>query len=275
VTPVAGGCINHGARLDLTGGAPLFLKWNGRAPSGLFEREAEGLVALRAPRSLRVPEPLAWGAGDPVAWLLMEHVAEGAPRPGSERLLAEGLGRIHAVDPGFGFGWDRDNWIGTLPQPNEPCESWGAFWRDRRLTPQLERARERGFLARGADAALVDRVLDVTEGGLADVTTPELVHGDLWSGNVYTDPEGKPVLIDPAVHAGHGEVDLAMSELFGGFGPGFYLAYDETRGITAAYRAYRRALYQLYFLLVHVNLFGGSYVAGALGAARDVVAELG
>ena len=97
---------------------------------------------------------------------------------------------------------------------------------------------------------------------------PSLVHGDLWSGNVYAGPEGRPVLIDPAVYMGHREVDLAMSELFGGFGPGFYEAYDDAMPLDPGYGQARRSVYQLYPLLVHVNLFGGSYVGGARRALR-------
>ncbi len=120
-----------------------------------------------------------------------------------------------------------------------------------------------------------DQVLEVIPHALDDVERPGLLHGDLWGGNWYASEDGLPVLIDPAVYRGHGEVDLAMSELFGGFEPGFYAAYDERHGISAAYRAYRRDLYQLYYLLVHVNLFGASYVAACLGAARGFLAGTG
>ena len=112
---------------------------------------------------------------------------------------------------------------------------------------------------------------------LADVDDgpAHLLHGDLWSGNAYAGPSGEPVLIDPAVYRGHGEVDLAMTELFGGFGSRFYEAYADVVGISRAYRAVRRDLYQLYYLLVHVNLFGEAYEGRTLAAARRVVAELG
>jgi fructosamine-3-kinase len=102
---------------------------------------------------------------------------------------------------------------------------------------------------------------------------PELLHGDLWSGNYYPDPEGEPVLIDPAVYRGVGEVDLAMMELFGSFPRGFTDAYHGARGLAAEYDAYLRDLYQLYYLLVHVNLFGGGYVSGSLRAAERVLRE--
>ena len=299
VTEVGGGCINHGARLDTDVGAAVFLKWNPDAPAGMFDAEADGLTALAAPEALRVPAPIAWsddfGRGGGPSWLLIEYVPAGRTSARSEERLARGLAAVHArghagvrargMDggesttgdgpsgflPEGAFGWRRDNWIGSLPQANEPLDHWGDFWRERRLRPQLERARARGRLAH----EVFDDVLDLAAGSLADVERPELVHGDLWSGNWFASEGGEPVVIDPAVYLGHGEVDLAMSELFGGFGSRFYEVYREVHGITDAYAAYRRELYQLYYLLVHANLFGTGYEAGCLRAARGVVAALG
>lgn len=174
-----------------------------------------------------------------------------------------------AVEGGFGFG--RDNWIGSLEQQNDVSERWGDFWRDRRIEPQLSLARARGR-ARDAD---FDALLDVIPSALADIERPELVHGDLWGGNWFPSEQDEAVIIDPAVYRGHGEVDLAMSELFGGFGATFYDAYNGVRTVDRAYGAYRKHLYQLYYLLVHVNLFGTAYEAGSLHAARSVLSELG
>ena len=109
---------------------------------------------------------------------------------------------------------------------------------------------------------------------LGGVTAPSLLHGDLWSGNAYTAVGGAPVVVDPAAYRGDAEVDLAMTELFGGFEARFYLAYEEARPVSDAYRAYRRDVYQLYYLLVHVNLFGSSYVAPAVRAADRASAAL-
>lgn len=277
LTPVRGGCINHGVRVEVAGGAAYFLKWNASAPPRLFDAEAVGLRSLAAAKALRVPTPLAHGGGSGApAWLLMEHIAPAAPAPDYHRRLGAGLARLHASPPpGTHFGWPRSNWIGSLPQSNRPCESWATFWRDNRLAPQIRRARDRGHLARDRGGAL-DGVLDLTPRALADVDQgpAHLLHGDLWGGNAFVGPAGEPVVIDPAVYHGHGEVDLAMTELFGGFGPDFYEAYHAVIPITDAYAAYRRDLYQLYYLLVHVNLFGASYEQQTLATVERVVATL-
>ena len=138
----------------------------------------------------------------------------------------------------------------------------------------MARARERGYF-RGADGRDLDRLLDRMEDILPEIPEagPALIHGDLWSGNYFPDSDGHPVLIDPAVYRGDGEVDLAMMELFGSLPRGFVDAYDHVRGVSLRYREYGRDLYQLYYLLVHVNLFGGGYVSGSLGAARRVLAS--
>ena len=277
VTPVAGGCINHGARLDTERGLTFFLKWNAEAPPQLFEAEADGLKALGAPDALRVPRPLARGGGSGApAWLLMEHLAPGTPGPRYAWVLGRGLARLHrSAPPRASFGWPQDNWIGSLPQANGASSSWAAFWGERRLGPQLRKARDQRLLASATTAAL-ESVMSLLDTALSDVDAgpPHLLHGDLWGGNVFPGPSGDPVLIDPAVYRGHGEVDLAMTELFGGFGEDFYRAYAEEGEIAPEYGAYRRDLYQLYYLLVHVNLFGAQYEPRTVATARRVVAAL-
>jgi fructosamine-3-kinase len=277
VAAVAGGCINHGARITTRGGGTFFLKWNASAPPRLFDAEAEGLRALGAAGSLRVPRPLARGGGSGApSWLLMEFIPSRPPARHFDELLGSGLARLHAsARHGAAFGWPRSNWIGSLPQGNRPCESWSAFWRDQRLAPQLRRARDRGALS-VSGAAAVEAAMECVEMALRDVERApvHLLHGDLWGGNAFSGPEGEPVLIDPAVYFGHGEVDLAMTELFGGFGAGFYLAYADAGHISDAYAAYRRDLYQLYYLLVHVNIFGSQYEGRTVAAARRVTSAL-
>jgi fructosamine-3-kinase len=279
--PIGGGCINPAARLETTGVEAYFVKWNASAPPGMFEAEADGLAAIdreSGAAGVRVPEVIATHGGDPStpAWLLLEFVERGRAPPDFGERLGRGLAALHRRrEPPPPFGWKRDNFIGSLEQRNPPGASWPDFWRDQRLAPQLALARAQGRFTGGPGRTL-DRLLERTADALtgAEAEGASLLHGDLWSGNVYPGPAGEPVLIDPAVYVGHREVDVAMSELFGGFPVGFLEAYHEARPIAPAYRRVRRQLYQLYYLLVHVNLFGGSYVGGCLAAAEAVLGEV-
>ncbi len=276
---VGGGCINHGTVLRFESGEERFLKWNDRAPDGFFEAEAEGLEALRASvartgAAIRVPEPVAHGCSPAGGWLLLEYVEPGPAGRGDWASLGRGLAKMHdapSAEQGEAWGWHRDNWIGSLPQANPASERWADFWRNARVEPQLARARSAGYCTEADYDRLLERIPAALDAGIG----PSQLHGDLWSGNAFFDRSGRPVLIDPASYRGHGEVDLAMTELFGGFGAGFYSAYAEVRPPDAGYDDHRRDLYQLYYLLVHVNLFGSSYAAASIAAARRVLAALG
>jgi fructosamine-3-kinase len=278
---VGGGCINPTARLETDTAGRVFAKWSDEAPREMFEAEADGLAALREAGGscgLHVPEVLGLsGDGEGgYRWLLLEWVDPGRQAPGHGEALGRGLAGLHrAGRENALYGWRRGNFIGSLAQDNPRGERWPDFWRDARLHPQLVRARASGHFA-GGHGQLLDRLLDRVAAALAEAEADgaSLLHGDLWNGNVFAGAGGRPVLIDPATYRGHREVDLAMSELFGGFPPGYLEAYREAWPLDAAYRRVRRPLYQLYYLLVHVNLFGASYMERTLAATRQVLAEL-
>jgi len=270
VRAVSGGDINEAFELVLADGRRVFAKTNSSAVATFFAVEARGLLWLAAAGALRVPQVLGVSEGggpggsqgrarsEPVesAFLLLEWLQPAPRAAGFDERLGRGLAALHRSGAPC-FGLDYDNFVGSLPQCNQSVPSWAEFYRDRRLAPLLERARQRGLL----DAAFerdAERLLARLPQLVGASEPPARLHGDLWSGNLHTGPTGEPVLIDPAVYGGHREIDLAMMRLFGGFGPRVFAAYAESHPLAAGH-AQRLELYQLYPLLVHLVLFGASY----------------
>jgi fructosamine-3-kinase len=269
--PVSGGCIHQTARLFTNLKEDFFLKWAEGPLSDVFAAEADGLSALRESTEATVPEVIGYSdaAGTP-AWLLLEYIPRGRATSNYAESLGEALAGLHDAREDS-YGWHRANYIGSLPQSNTPVDDWSEFWWAERIEPQLSLAVDGGRLT-GLDrewAALESKLPMLLTGVAGDGCS--LLHGDLWSGNVYPGPDGGPVLVDPAVYRGHSEVDLAMTELFGGFPGAFYSAYGQARPLLDGYRDVRRHVYQLYPLLVHVNLFGGGYVDRAAGVLRSAL----
>jgi len=253
---VAGGCIHRCYRVVI-GSKRRFLKTNSIEYSEAFAVEADGLAALRS-AGVRAPEPLAHGAADGQAYLLLEYLE--LKHRGDFAALGRMLANAHR-QTGPRFGWHRDNYIGATPQQNAWCDDWAEFWVTRRLEPQISMARDRGF-----DVAMPSMHLLENH-----KPQPSLLHGDLWSGNAGFTSEG-PVVFDPAVYYGDREADLAMTELFGGFPREFYRAYNEAFPLPAGYEK-RNHLYNLYHLLNHLNLFGGGYL-GQVKATLGLLARL-
>ena len=256
--PLAGGDINDAFSVSLDDGREVFVKTRDHADPRMFPCEARGLAWLAEAQALPVPRVLAASAGTAPGpqFLALEMLRPGRRRRDYEEILGRGLAALHrAGAPGFGL--DHDNFIGSLPQENTPCPTWAGFYAERRLLPQLRRAVDQGR----APATWIhdlDRLAGKLDALVGPAEPPARLHGDLWGGNLHVDDSGQPVLIDPAVYGGHREVDLAMLALFGGVSERFYDAYDEAYPLDPGWPR-RVPLYQLYPLLVHVNLFGMSY----------------
>jgi protein-ribulosamine 3-kinase len=207
--------------------------------------------------ALRVPEVVAVGEN----FLLLEWLERGNASDQSETRLGEGLAALHQhTAPTYGL--DHLNFIGSLPQINTPKTTWAEFYGECRIRPQMDIARRNGELS-----PVLENLLNSVIAKLPDhlpETRPSLLHGDLWRGNVMTLANGQPAVIDPAVYYGNPEVELAFTELFGGFSARFYTAYGK---LDAGYPE-RKNLYQLYPLMVHMNLFGGGYTSQVHSVAR-------
>jgi len=256
--PVRGGDINRAALLLLDDGRQLFLKYN-RHPQAaqMLRTEKMGLALLGASRVIATPKIFAQGeAPGEWAFLLLEYIAPGHKNRPFWQQFGASLAALHGSTSAQ-FGFAHDNFIGSLPQPNGRLDSWPEFYADRRLRPQMKQARDAGLLDRH-DGQQLEKLCSRI-GQVCPEEAPALIHGDLWSGNFLCNPQGAPVLIDPAANFAHREMDIVMSRLFGGFDDAFYLAYNEAWPLEPGFEK-RVDIYQLYYLLVHVNLFGAGYV---------------
>lgn len=283
-TPVGGGCIADGGRLE-AGGQSFFLKRGEAAVARTFPGEAAGLEALRTGvqatgSSLRIPAVIAVegpgektageARGEATGFLLIAWIESGA---GSGKRYSERLGRglaqlhRHTAENGR-YGFEQDNFIGRLPQANGWMDRWPVFFREKRLLPQVQRARDHGRWRADWDAALDALVTRLPE-LLPERPPASVLHGDLWGGNVLATAGGTAALIDPAAYYGHREADLAMTELFGGFQASFYDAYRTAWPLEAGYEE-RRAVYNLYHLVNHLNHFGAGYAGQVERLLRSV-----
>lgn len=256
---IGGGCINSTYVME-GDKQRYFVKINDAARISMFEAEALGLQEIARTDTVRVPQPVCWGSAEESAYLVLEYIEFGSGTAGSAERLGRQLARMHQVHASR-YGWHIDNTIGSTPQINTPAHDWVAFWRDRRLGYQLRLAARNGY--GGGLQRQGERLLESFGALFADYTPlPALLHGDLWGGNHAADAAGNPVIFDPAVYYGDREADLAMTELFGGFGNRFYQAYRAEYPLDQGYET-RRTLYNLYHVLNHLNLFGGPYLTQA------------
>jgi fructosamine-3-kinase len=226
----------------------------------MFEREAEGLALLNTSQGPRVPQVYGYGRDERGSYLILEYLKPSSKHSSFWHSFGASLAALHlcgSTDQPFGLA--QSNYIGSTPQPNVCASSWVEFFAEYRLEYQLGLAEKKGVI--DADTVrLIGRVIERLDTLLYEPPV-SLVHGDLWSGNMVVGPQGEAVIIDPAVYYGHNEVDLAMTELFGGFDEAFYRGYAEVIPPVEGY-ARRRSIYNLYHMLNHLNLFGGGYLAG-------------
>ncbi|MCS6984014.1 MAG: fructosamine kinase family protein [Leptospiraceae bacterium] len=255
--PLAGGDINEVEYLKSERGE-FVLKKNKHMPKDFFPCEAKNLLFLKE-RKLPVPEVVGYGEG----YLLLRYYPPGEKNYG---LAGEMLALLHQ-NSSQKCGLDFDNYIGSLPQKNTYESSWPLFYRNHRILPMLEMI---GVMRKEHnDFSLWARLLDKLEIIIGEDYTISALHGDLWGGNLYHSQEG-PLFIDPACYYGDHLVDIAMTELFGGFSRDFYASYSTIMSLGERYRSLAK-LYQLYPLLVHAKLFGSSYYQQAREIAKRYV----
>jgi protein-ribulosamine 3-kinase len=248
---VGGGSINACFRIE-TGKGIFFLKENKvNVFPGMFEAEKKGLAILKQANVFVVPQIFSIDEEESFSTLLMEWLERTTGNWGD---AGKKLAQLHK-NTSATFGLDHDNYIGSLPQSNTQHTTWSEFYASQRILPQLKLARDHKKI----DATLVTKGENFCRAlnEIFPVEAPALLHGDLWSGNFFFSTKG-PAIFDPAVYYGHREMDLAMTKLFGGFDDAFYEGYEEAFPLEKSWKS-RTDFCNLYPLLVHVNLFGGSY----------------
>lgn len=250
--PISGGDIAE-AYYFKTKNKEYFVKTHSNY--ALLEAEFTGLNKIAITNTIATPKTVALNCFKNKAFLILDLIPAKSPTSKDYLKLGKKLAELHQC-ANSSFGFDAHNFIGHLTQSNTFCDNWNDFYVDERLVPQMQLARENGAL-NSKEIPDADTMKSICFKYFNHIK-PSLLHGDLWSGNYIISSSGEPYLIDPAVYYGHNEVDIAMSKLFGGFGHEFYNSYFQ---ITPKdrYTETRIQLYQLYYLLVHLNLFGKSY----------------
>lgn len=264
---VGGGCINHAIKITTSTGT-YFLKWNASAPADLFLKEAAGLDEMRSADNphLIIPKVIWCKEADEFpGLLLMEFLEPASSTSGFAERLGRGIARLHQKTAGA-FGFHHSNYCGTTVQDNKWTDNWPEFYAQQRIWALVQQIK----LSRGIsleELKIYEKLVDRMPWLLAHQTVPSLIHGDLWSGNYRYSANG-PALIDPACYYADREMELGMMQLFGGFSPVVWDAYQDEFPLPAGWRG-RMSLYQLYHVLNHYLLFGGSYGLQALEIARE------
>lgn len=249
---LSGGDINEVFYLKCSEGE-LVVKLNDAAKfPDMFVAEAKGLELLRKSASFRIPEVISTGTAGNTSYLLLEYMPPGKSKENFWIKFAENLALLHHKTS-LNFGLDHPNYIGSLPQYNDHCKSASEFFITQRLEPQIRLALKNGFEFQN---------LDLFYKNISEVIPnepPSLIHGDLWNGNILISEAGEPILIDPAVAYAPREMDLAMMKLFGGFDNVFDF-YNTIFPLKDGWNE-RIPIFQLYYLLVHLNIFGSGYLS--------------
>lgn len=255
-SPVGGGDINEAYKFSTSAGDFFVKKNSATLYPKMFQREAQGIKLLTKANEIQLPEVIATSEDENVAFLILKFIESSSKAANFWDDFGTQLANLHKHTADY-FGLDQNNYIGSLPQSNRKHDKWADFFREERLEVQVKKARDSGSL--GTDTVRAFDKFYARLDNLFPDEQPALIHGDLWGGNYMVGESGKAVIIDPAVYYGHREMDIAMSQLFGGFSSEYYDAYNQQFPLEKGW--HQRVDYcNLYPLMVHVNLFGSSYL---------------
>ncbi|MCK5831273.1 MAG: fructosamine kinase family protein [Methylococcales bacterium] len=270
ISPVSGGCINS-AYILYSKKTSYFIKLNQANCLPMFEAEFSGLKEIIQTKTIKTPLPIICGVSEDKSFIVMENISFSFAKSLSDKKLGEQLAGLHQIPQPF-FGWHVENTIGSTAQLNHSSEKWVSFWKKYRLGFQLSLAEKNGYGGKLSQSGR--KLCESLDYFFSQYTpSPSLLHGDLWSGNAAVTTNGEPIIYDPACYYGDREADIAMTELFGGFGSNFYSAYTNTYPLDSDYPI-RKNLYNLYHILNHLNLFGEGYRRQAQSLIDSLLSEI-
>lgn len=261
---MGGGCINQAYKL-IGKDKSYFVKLNSASLVSMFCAETLGLEEMYNTHTIIVPKPMCYGVSGNNSYVVLEYLNLGRGDNQSWHLLGQKLALLHQIKVEKPFGWHTNNTIGSTPQINDYDDNWADFFAQKRIGYQLTLARRRG----GNFTNIQNIIHQVKEILANHHPSPSLLHGDLWSGNAGFNDKGEGVIFDPACYYGDREVDIAMTELFGGFPQIFYEGYNEQLPLDKGYNQ-RKTIYNLYHILNHFNLFGGGYESQAKNIIKSL-----
>ncbi len=255
---IGGGSINQVFLVQTSSGS-FFLKYNtAQAHPQMFSSELQGLQLMANTKTIRIPQSYYAYEGQQYSFILMEYIEQKGYASDFWEKFAHDLAALHSQSS-QSFGLNFSNYMGSLSQSNKQHSSFAEFFIEERLEPQIKMARNDGYLSSKHIKQAENLYSELAS--IFSNEKPSLVHGDLWSGNFMSDEKGQAVIMDPAVYYGHREVDIAMTTMFGGFAPEFYESYQKSFPMVKGWEE-RLSYYNLYPILIHINLFGHSYLGG-------------
>lgn len=261
---VGGGSINNTVQLKTNYGN-YFIKWNyAEAFPEMFIKEEIGLKILKETSEVMVPDIVFQNIAGQYSYLILKFVSSAIPKSDFWINFGRSLAKLHQHSNSY-FGLDHDNYIGSLIQSNKKHHDWITFFITERLEYQIKNAIDNKLINIAALHQFERMFLVLSD--IFPIEKPSLLHGDLWNGNFIVSENGNACILDPAVYYGFREMDVAMSKLFGGFSDDFYFAYNEEFPLEKEWQN-RIDICNLYPLMVHVNLFGGSYISSVLNIIK-------
>ena len=264
---LSGGCIHNAFKLNTNRGT-FFIKYNKPSDLEMFKTELYGLKLLYDTHEINIPQAIDCDVIDGKSFLLLEYLEASKKMPDFWEKFGSSLANLHSKYQRDNYGLEHNNFIGRLHQNNDIHDNWIEFFIDNRLEAQLKLAFNNHLVGNEYfdRFARFYKVLP----DLLPLEPPSLLHGDLWSGNFITAADGYAALIDPAIYYGNREIELSFTTMFGGFESRFYETYNEVFPLAPGFNQ-RIDIYNLYPYLVHVNLFGSSYLSGVDPVIRKYV----